>query len=146
MAFQDLNPLRRARSVCSEFLCFPTDSAFIQVMMTPGHYFQGPLNAAPSIDKGTVADVHLWVWQCCISNVWGKGWKLRLCLWPAVCCIQCYYYSLCLKLLQTLSMRPSHTVSLLNSIPDSEWICYFSVLLSYSFSSLGCLKYVCVPK
>lgn len=56
MALQDLNPLRLARSVCSEFLFFPTDSTFFQLRVTLEHYLHGPLNAAPSFAKGIAAE------------------------------------------------------------------------------------------
>lgn len=47
-----------ARSVCSEFLSFPTDSTFFQLRITLGDYLQSPLNAAPRLAKGTAAEEH----------------------------------------------------------------------------------------
>lgn len=58
MALQHLSLPIWARSVCSEFLSFPTDSTSFQVRMTLGDYFQSPLNAAPRLAKATAAEGH----------------------------------------------------------------------------------------
>lgn len=146
MALQDLNPLRLARSVCSEFLFFPTDSTFFQLRVTLEHYIHGPLNAAPSFAKGiategmTPVGVTKLDFQC-------LGWRMDTGTLALACCVlQCYCCSLCLKLHQTLSMRLIHTVSLLNSI---SWYWMNLQLLSSSlllqlFFLLPWLPQVCM--
>lgn len=108
----DLSPLMWARSICSELLSFPQTQPSFSWDDCRG------LSAEPITCCSKVGQRHfcwriwcLWAWPSCLCSVLGKTQNVGFLHWSAEHCIQFYCCSLCLKLLQTLSVRLTHMKS-----------------------------------